>query len=453
MLDFLVLLTVRFKATCTTSRADSKCKSLETHMLFSHADTMDPGQLLLIMLRYRDTVERKLSLAGIQADYDGDIPVQSEIVVSLKGDFTTELRDSELLYFQAIARSYLKAKLAADGVDILNVQAQHSARVRILQRDDNAPAGSSSSIDVTTIVVGSYRPPPEIDFGGTVVDALDAEGGRQFIDDLVTSRRDIPEDVARKAGAMKTVTSVESKAIRQSTISPASEVADGNSKTAILGGVFGFILVVFLITVRCYCNQRKKGRKRGHLFNMCGTLSGMSHGKPSHKSSECLVPDAFEAECVFVDDDPCMKEHLFNASRRTGSHPEERLGSSSELRRDWKQDPSLTLFEGMQKHTLPKEWSPHSQWNSPMSLRDLATSSDRRGPPPPLTEKSLSRSHRNMEMGGSNNGSIDFQTSLESSISIIERGGRSPMTSRTFDRRTENANRASHMDYTHGQMT
>ena len=79
------------------------CTPLETKVLFSHNATLDPGKLLDTMLQYRDT---SLNLAGIRANYDGDIPVKSEIIVSLQGKFTSGLSDSEILYFQAIVRAY-----------------------------------------------------------------------------------------------------------------------------------------------------------------------------------------------------------------------------------------------------------------------------------------------------------------------------------------------------------
>ena len=244
------------------------------------------------MLEYRDTVQRNLQLAGIQADYDGDIAVQSEIVVSLKGNFTAGLSDSEVEYFQAIARAYLKDQLAHLGVDILDVEASQSTRQRFLQRDGNDVAGSASTIDVTTIVDGAYRPPPEIDFGGTVEDALGAGGGTQFRDDLVSGRRDIPEDIAKKAGALKTVTSVQSKATTQETIAPSRDGTTGNSDSAILGGVMGILIVLFLLTVRCYCKRRKKGKKNRQLVDNRDKLShnpAHSLTKMSWKPSACLL--------------------------------------------------------------------------------------------------------------------------------------------------------------------
>ncbi|KAI2507008.1 hypothetical protein MHU86_7393 [Fragilaria crotonensis] len=419
------------EATCNALSADGICMPLETKVLFSHNTTLDPGKLLDTMLKYRDTIERNLNLAGIQAAYDGDIPVQSEIIVSLQGNFTTGLSDSELKYFQAIARAYLKAKLADIGVDILDVQARHSAHARFLQRSDDDGTGSSNSIDVTTIVDGAYRPPPEIDFGGEVDDALGAEGGKEFRDDLVSGRRDIPEDIVKNAGALKTVTGVESKVVTQNSIAPVRETTSGNSSTAILGGVLGFLVVAFLVTLWYYRRRRKEGKKSAHVVSVGGIRSYLKFGKLNHTSpSELLDENALEAECTFIDDDPYMKEHLVHKhhlSGRYGDCTASTFENSAELRTDWTQGPFPTSEDGIQRYasirSLPangvsndSDLSPHPRGNFPKSRGEYDQSAESRRPQPEMSLTGT-RSQRSMGIGGRNDDSLDFNNVLEKSMS------------------------------------
>jgi hypothetical protein len=377
---------------------------------------LDPGKLLDTMLQYRETVERNLNLAGIVANYDGDIPVQSEVVISLQGNFTTGLSDSELKYFQAIARAYLKAKLADIGVDILDVQASHSGHERFLQRSDDDNTGSASSIDVSTIVDGSYRPPPEIDFGGAVDDALGAEGGNEFRDDLVSGRRDIPEEIVKNAGALKTVTAVEAKVINQSTVAPAHEGTGGNSAEAILGVVLGFLLVAFLITLWYYRRRRKIGRKFGQVASVGGIRSYLN-GKLSHTSPSALFDaNILDAECMFIDDDPHMKEHLVHKHHLPGMYADSTAStfeSSAELPTDWTQGTFPSSEEGIQRHSsirnlpsnavsMDSDWSPHSRGNFPNSRGEYVPSA--------ASSLALARSQSSMGMGGRNNDILDFNT-------------------------------------------
>ena len=304
---------------CTTTSPDRKCAPLETQVTFTHKDSLERGKILLKFLLYKDTIEINLNLDGFQADYDGDIPVQTEVVVSLNGTFTETLSDSEVKYFEAITLAYLVEKLSEIGIDVLSVNAGSEALKdtgRFLQRNDDDGISSSSSIDVSTVVDGAYRPPPDIDFSAVVEDALDAAGGTQFRDDLTSGRRDVPQEIVEKVGTFQTVTSVNTKAKPRATAVPSTTptiapAAEGNYNVVILAVVTVVLVLAFLLTVWCYCRKRrKKGGDHGDLVNMGGPLAGTKRGMFSRKPSKGLFDaDAVEADCVFAES-PYLQEQF-----------------------------------------------------------------------------------------------------------------------------------------------
>jgi hypothetical protein len=253
------------------------------------------------MLKFQNSFENNLIDVGIQAQYDGDVGVQAEIVVNLEGTFNASLTDDEMQYFQAITRAYLNSNLAKMGVNVLDVVASQSKRLdtRFLQRGDGISV--TSTIDISTMIDGSYRPPPEIDFSGVVEDALDKEEGTQFRDDLVTGRRDIPPDIAKKIGLLKGVTKVNCSSIFQKE-SIINDIPQRNSLTQILGGVLG-LLLLFLVACYWYCRKRRrKQRQKSHPLYFSNGL--MTNSKEYHGSS------IIDADCHFQDEDSISDENL-----------------------------------------------------------------------------------------------------------------------------------------------
>ena len=157
------------------------------------------------MLQHKDTISINLNLLPeFQAEYDGDLPIQTEMLISLGGNFTSGLSDEELLYFQAITQAYLKDHLSRLGVDVLNVGLQSvEGGARLLQRnnDDDEVRPSGGSVDIATTIDGAYRPPPDVDFSAVVEAAIDAEGGANFQYDLRNGRPDIEQEIFGVAGA------------------------------------------------------------------------------------------------------------------------------------------------------------------------------------------------------------------------------------------------------------
>jgi hypothetical protein len=221
---------------------------------------------LFAMLQYRDTIGINLNLAQFDALYDGEVPVQSDVIISLNGNFTAGLSAPELRYFEAITRAYLNDQLSKMGVSVLNVAVGSINERRSLQRnDDDEVLSSSTSIDISTVIDGSYRPPPEIDFSAVVEDAIDAEDGG-YQDDLTNGRRDVPQEIIDEVGAFQTVTGVQAEAVsKQTSPTPPPTIAaikEGGSATPIILGVVLGLIAVFFLFFLWYCRKLRKKRSR-----------------------------------------------------------------------------------------------------------------------------------------------------------------------------------------------
>jgi hypothetical protein len=397
------------------------------------------------MLQYRETIGQNLELAGIQANYDGDVVVRTEVVINLNGNFTDALSESEIQYFQAISQAFLKAQLSEQGIDILDVMAQESGKgkARFLQRSDDDITGSSSSIDVGTVIDGAYRPPPEIDFSSVVEDALDADGGSKFRDDLADGRRDIPPEIRKKVGAFQTVTSVNATAIHLDTNT--EPTSSGSSTMAILGGVLG-ALFALLIIVWCRCRRVRKTKRHGQLVNIDGPLAGMKRGMFGDMGSKGLFESTpLDADCTFVVSHPLMNDNGMGRSNRPGSATVDTLSTSSGFQDEWAKGSSSSFQPLNQQHAMVRnvpvdivssryEESGNSRRGAPMPGRDvgLSSMSERQQSHPDMS--SVTR-QRKMTVDSSGHSSANLQSAHEKSMSSIGSFGRNPPTQRmAFDR-------------------
>ena len=300
---------------------------IQAELLFSHDEDLDSGKVILTMLKFQNSIEKNLTEVGIKVDYNGDVAVQAEIIVKLEGIFNASLSDDEMQYFEATTRAYLNSKLSKVGVDILDVVAKQvgKQKLRYLQRDDGVSV-SSSSIDINTMVYGSYRPPPEIDFSGVLEDALDVEGGSQFRDDLVSGRRDIPPEIMKKVGALKEIKNVNSTSTtRKEILIP--DVPNQFPIGALLGGILGFLFLSFFICCWCYRKSHRKKKKSKQLVDLC---SG-----PLNSSKGFFGSKIIGAQCQFQDEDSILAEKSNTFARHPGASSIETLNTSSGIQEDF----------------------------------------------------------------------------------------------------------------------
>jgi hypothetical protein len=413
----------RLTGNCVPIDEISKCTMIQTELNFSHDEKLDSGKVILAMLKFRASIQTKLIEIGIQVDYNGEVAVQAEIIVNLGGKFNTSFSDDEMQYFQAITRAYLKSKLSKVGVDVLDVMASQvgKQKSRYLKRDGGT-SGSSSTIDITTMIDGSYRPPPEIDFSGVVEDALDVEGGRQFRDDLVTGRRDIPPEIMKKVGALKEVKNVNSTSTTRKE-DQLPEVPTKFSTGPILGGVLGFLLISFVISFWCYRKSRRKRKERSQLV-------ALSSG-PQSSSKGFFGSKIIDAECQFKDEDSILAEksnafvrHSGFSSIETGSTSsgyQEELGAKSSAQsvtlgnRDYVSSRNLSediMARRYDKNESVRSGGLESTWYSGKSRRSQN-----------LHDAIRMRSQSTIGSGEIMSSNIRCQASLEKSMSSLGTNG------------------------------
>jgi hypothetical protein len=372
------------------------CSALETQVIFNHQSTLDSGKVLFVMLKYKDTIASSLAaVTEFQAQYDGDVATQADVTISLNGNFTAALSDSEVNYFQAITRAFLNDMLHEAGVNVLNVAVrdhtlkdENGRKVRFLQRADDNGITTASSIDIAAMIDGSYRPPPEIDFSGVVEDAMDAEGGDQYRDDLQNGRRDIPQEIVKEVGSFQAVTSVakvESKPVTFAptippTLSPTIPAGDagGGSNAGALGAVLGVLLIIFLGFVWWFYRRKNKVADHGQLVNMGGTLSqikGGLFGKNKSFSMGLFSGDdtgVIDADCDFASDPYLQEQHPGEMDRMIPGDPS---GFQDEFILPPMQGPGTNLQVGMNPMAMrsksmsimPGSLSPQRSRNSVLS--------------------------------------------------------------------------------------
>mmetsp|Transcript_2534 Transcript_2534/g.3863 ORF Transcript_2534/g.3863 Transcript_2534/m.3863 type:complete len:1190 (+) Transcript_2534:56-3625(+) len=295
---------------CRAAQSELACTSVTTQVTFSHMSSLDRGTVTFILLEYKDDISNNLNKLDIfEADYVGEIPVQSVVVVELEGDFNQKLSVGEQEYFETITRAFLNDQLSQREIKILNVVVEdQKLQNRRLQRTDDDEGPSRGSIDISTLVDGSYTPPPNIDFSGVIEDALNADDGTAYQEDLVNGRRDMPEDLRDEMAAFQNVLAVETKSELPSTNVDAASDTSGSPVVPILVGSLCGLLVLFVLVVFCTL-RRKKANKGTDLVNMealdmnsafFGDFFSKKQASAKKLSSRNLF---FDAECTYAEED------------------------------------------------------------------------------------------------------------------------------------------------------
>lgn len=291
---------------CTTDPVDGACSSVETLATFSHLSSLEGGTIKYMFLQYKDDISKELNdNDDFKSTYVGEVPVQSLIDIQLKGEFDRELSRNEQEYFEAITQAFLNDQLAERGIDVLGVTVEEQQIIgRRLQRTDDDEGPTRGTIDISTLIDGSYTPPPTIDFTGELEDALNAEDGAALQDDLVNGRRDIPEDITDTEDTFHLITEIDTKP--QERLVPLSDTSSGSSIVPILVGSLCGLLLLFVIVIFCML-RRRKAIRRAKLVNMealdmKSAFFGNLFTKKS--SSQNLF---FDAECTYAGEDEDLR--------------------------------------------------------------------------------------------------------------------------------------------------
>jgi len=276
---------------CSEISAVESCSTVESNATFLHKSTLEQEDVQFALLKHVEYISDELRQANIVCSYTGDKPVNTEVVISLEGYFNEILTEAEMEYFVVTTLLYLKEYLGDLGITIHNAAiADHfNTKRRILINDDDS-VNSQNSLDIPIVIDGSYRPPPEVDFLSVVSDAINAEDGTTYKDDLVNGRRDVPEEIKEQMGTFHLVTEVEIESYSQY-LNSATEYKE-NPLITILAGGLGGIVVLFCVLLFCYFRRKtKKGSGSSQLVKM---ESKYFDDKTSHVILE-------DAKCIHVE--------------------------------------------------------------------------------------------------------------------------------------------------------
>ncbi len=271
---------------------------MDTNVTLSHRISLDEGQLNVGLLKYVSNITAALDSddSKMLVTYAGSVGTEAMLRISLIGSLNAPMGESEQEYFKAVTMDYLQKKLSGQanvlGVQIVDQKLNKGAGVirghgRFLQ------GGSSNSLDVTATVTGEYTPPSDVQLGTSSSDAINADNGNSYTQDIQDSSREKPEWLQNKAYFEK-VTGASSQAVSSNPTAAPNPQSGGGGLSS--GGIIGIIVtfaVLFLAAVYyfCFCRTRNKEAERDN------------DGMPIPINSSILKYDEkiMDADCFYTD--------------------------------------------------------------------------------------------------------------------------------------------------------
>lgn len=288
------------KDACVSISPAFVCTAIVTDVVVTHKESLISAEVTFALRMQHETLTKILnSVPGLEAKYDGDILIESEILVILEGNFTSLTAD-ERLYFEEVTQAYLFDQLVVKGVNILGVYVLQQSLAKIRRKLQR----SSSTLILATTITGEYRPPPDVDFDSAVTDALDSDSEKQYRDELSSGGRVRPEGLPTFADIQN------SYAKKNSTASPtASPTDDGNEGHSLRTIAISAGCVVILLLLRLYWWMRSRRRRKSLtiLYHNGGVLKDIKcgwFGRSPNKISSLFKGAIIDAECVYGVDVP-----------------------------------------------------------------------------------------------------------------------------------------------------
>ena len=217
-------------------------------------------------------------MGSLSVSYAGEKTLETSTVITLDGVPNYTMGVSEKRIFEMITMTHLNKLAAESGAKVLTVE----VRSQLLEDTSSTQSpplerflqATSSSLDVTTIVTGKHRPPPELNFDKLIEDSINADTGVQFEDALAKGSleeggeyfKDIEEIVAKPAPKQPTVIPTMAPTQIPSYLPLSSGgIGIGMSIFIVIGvalTTFGAVLGIFITRKR----QREKSRQKSHNF-------------------------------------------------------------------------------------------------------------------------------------------------------------------------------------------
>jgi hypothetical protein len=289
-----------FLDTCIAAGPALVCTTVDTEVPFTHKETLKPGVVLYSLLKQQEVLTANLNLVSqFDAQYVGDRPLESQIIVTLEGNFEKELSDEERAYYEEVTEAYLLDQLATMKVNVLGVSVSGQDVV------DGKGRRLKSQLNLATTITGEYRPPPDVDFDGVVTDALDAGGGEKYRDDLSSGGRVRPEGLPTFAEIQNSYTERTTTSSPTTALLGSSESGDTNSTLMAIVVSVGSVAVLLALGLFCWIRRRQRRSKtatgeiwdhNGGLLDKKTSMFGLGNTK---KMTSILQVDAIDAECAY----------------------------------------------------------------------------------------------------------------------------------------------------------
>lgn len=236
-------------------------------------------------------------MSQFDAQYVGDRPLESQIIVTLEGNFEKDLSDEERAYYEEVTEAYLLDQLAAMKVNVLGVSVSGQNVVNV----DGQGRRLKSQLNLATTITGEYRPPPEVDFDGVVTDAIDAGGGEQYRDDLSSGGRVRPEGLPTFAEIQTSYTKRTTTSSPSTAIQDSSESGDTNSTIMVVVVSVALASVLLALGLLWWIRRSKRRSKTatGEIWDYNGGLQLDKNTSMFGLGNTKKLTSIVDAECIY----------------------------------------------------------------------------------------------------------------------------------------------------------
>lgn len=156
---------------CYPPKKTYSCEAVVIDAVVTHDSGIDVDSVTYGLLRNAPMISERLNAGSMIIDYFGDVALETKKVFSFNGVPDRLMDTSEIDYFRRVTKSFLTFTVA-DGIDILTVEVETQGKGFGDYKNGRNLQGSS--LDVSTIITGKHRPPPEIIFDDVVEDSINA---------------------------------------------------------------------------------------------------------------------------------------------------------------------------------------------------------------------------------------------------------------------------------------
>ena len=351
---------------CQGNEPTEMCTTVSTTVSFLHQSGLNRGKLIYTMLNEVDQIILSLESNSQWTVLNGGDQVhEATSIFSLVGIPERKMGINEQTFFQDTTKSFLQKFLNKASVDVLNVavteQSLYAARRHLQVR-------SSSGIDITTVVTGKHRPPPELDFLSLVNDAVNdnSESFRLDLTDLNyvsapgNSFFEGVKDVgARPAGIVTLPTP---------TSSPTVILKKGGDSPGLMSGYAGILIMVavaiivfalvfgMFVLFKRHKYLKKKGRKNLEDDRFFANLTSRNHDLAIDELLDTEVEVVKPVEPKENQDDDCATTTDMTLDSKRSRHSEIREAIMSQeayngdVKRRAQEDPEGEQYEGKGYH-------------------------------------------------------------------------------------------------------